>query len=111
MIPDRVTATPAALDLLERLRAQHGALIVHVSGGCCDGSSPMCLRAADLPASPHDELLGILAGVPVVIDGDQNRRWRKPGFHLAVAPGAAGGFSLEALEDMHFTAVSGDPPH
>jgi uncharacterized protein (DUF779 family) len=105
LIPDRVTATPAALDLLERLRAQHGELIVHVSGGCCDGSSPMCLRAADLPASPHDEQLGILAGVPVVIDGDQNRRWRNPGFHLAVAPGAAGGFSLEALEDVHFTAA------
>jgi uncharacterized protein (DUF779 family) len=105
LIPDRVTATPAALDLLERLRARHGELIVHVSGGCCDGSSPMCLRAADLPASPHDEQLGILAGVPVVIDGDQNRRWRNPGFHLAVAPGAAGGFSLEALEDVHFTAA------
>ncbi len=62
-----VTATPAALDLLERLRAQHGDLIVHVSGGCCDGSSPMCLRASDLPASPHDVQLGALAGVPVVI--------------------------------------------
>jgi uncharacterized protein (DUF779 family) len=105
LIRERVSATPAALDLLERLRAQHGELIVHVSGGCCDGSSPMCLRAADLPASPHDEQLGILAGVPVVIDGDQNRRWRNPGFHLAVAPGAAGGFSLEALEDLHFTAA------
>ena len=105
-MPQRVTATAAALDLLERLRVQHGDLIVHVSGGCCDGSSPMCLRAADLPASLHDEQLGILAGVPVVIDGDQNRRWRNPDFRLAVAPGAAGGFSLEALEDLHFTAAS-----
>ena len=102
----RVTATPAALDLLERLRAQHGDLIVHISGGCCDGSSPMCLRAADLPASPHDTQLGSLAGVPVVIDGDQDRRWRHPGFDLDVAPGAAGGFSLEALQDLHFTAAS-----
>ena len=49
-MPQQLTATPAALDLLERLRAKHGDLIVHVSGGCCDGSSPMCLRAADLPA-------------------------------------------------------------
>jgi uncharacterized protein (DUF779 family) len=105
-MPQRITATAAALDLLERLRAEHGDLIVHISGGCCDGSSPMCLRAADLPASPHDELLGILADVPIVIDGDQNRRWRNPSFHLAVAPGAAGGFSLEALEDLHFTAAS-----
>ena len=104
----QVTATPAALDLLERLRAEHGDLIVHVSGGCCDGSSPMCLRAADLPASPHDVQLGALAGVPVVIDGDQNRRWQHPSFHLDVASGAAGGFSLEALEDLHFTAASGD---
>ena len=108
-MPQRITATPAALDLLERLRAEHGDLIVHISGGCCDGSSPMCLRAADLPASPHDVQLGALAGVPVVIDGDQDRRWLHPSFHLDTAPGAAGGFSLEALKDLHFTAVSGAP--
>jgi uncharacterized protein (DUF779 family) len=48
----------------------------------------MCLRAADLPASPHDVQLGALAGVPVVIDGDQNRRWQRPNFHLDIAPGA-----------------------
>ena len=109
LMPQRVTATPAALDLFERLRAQHGDLIVHISGGCCDGSSPMCLRAADLPASPHDVQLGTLAGVPVVIDGDQDRRWQHPSFDLDVAPGAAGGFSLEALEELHFTAASPDP--
>jgi uncharacterized protein len=106
-MPQRVTATPAALETLERLRARHGDLIVHLSGGCCDGSSPMCLRAADLPAGPHDVQLGALGGVPVVIDGDQHRRWRRPSFHLDVAPGAAGGFSLEALEDIHFTAAPG----
>jgi uncharacterized protein (DUF779 family) len=64
----------------------------------------MCLRAADLPAGPGDVRLGVLAGVPVVIDDDQYRRWRRPVFHLDVAPGEAGGFSLEALERMHFTA-------
>jgi uncharacterized protein (DUF779 family) len=103
---ERVTATAAALELLERLQAQHGDLIVHLSGGCCDGSSPMCLRAADLPAGPHDVPLGALAGVPICIDGDQDRRWKHPNFHLGVATGAAGGFSLEALEDLHFTAES-----
>ena len=108
-MPQQVTATAAALDLLERLRAEHGDLIIHISGGCCDGSSPMCLRAADLPASPHDVQLGALADVPIVIDGDQNRRWLHPSFHLDTAPGAAGGFSLEALEDVHFTAASGAP--
>ena len=109
-MPQQVTATPAALELFERLRARHGDLIVHLSGGCCDGSSPMCLRAADLPASPHDVPLGALAGVPVVIDGDQNRRWQQPSFHLDVASGAAGGFSLEALEDLHLTAASAVDP-
>ena len=104
-MPEGVTATPAALEVLERLRARHGELIVHLSGGCCDGSSPMCLRAADLPAGPHDVRLGVVAGVPVVIDDDQDRRWRRPGFTIDVAPGEAGGFSLEALEQLHFTAV------
>ncbi|MBI5104281.1 MAG: DUF779 domain-containing protein [Solirubrobacterales bacterium] len=105
---ERVTATPAALEVLERLRARHGDLVVHLSGGCCDGSSPMCLRAADLPPGPHDVRLGVLGGVPVVIDGDQDRRWREPRFVLDVAAGEAGGFSLEALEGLHFTA--GEPP-
>ena len=100
---ERVTATPAALELLERLRARHGNLIVHLSGGCCDGSSPMCLRAADLPAGPHDVLLGVAAGVAVVIDDDQDRRWHQPSFRLDVATGEAGGFSLEGLEGLRFT--------
>ena len=104
----QITATPAALDLLKRLRTEHGELIVHISGGCCDGSSPMCLRAADLPASPHDTQLGAPADIPVVIDSDQNRRWQHPNFHLDTAPGAAGGFSLEALQDQHLTATSSD---
>jgi uncharacterized protein (DUF779 family) len=110
-MPGRITATPAALDLLARLRSEHGDLIVHVSGGCCDGSSPMCLRIADLPASPHDVELGALSGVPVVMDGDQDRRWQRPSFLLDVAPGAAGGFSLEALEDVHFTAAPREQSH
>ena len=108
-MPQQVTATPEALDVLERLRVQHGDLIVHLSGGCCDGSSPMCLRAADLPAGPHDVQLGAIAGVPVVIDGDQNRRWRHPQLpRRRRRRREAGGFSLEALEDLHFTATSGD---
>jgi uncharacterized protein len=104
---ERVTATPQALELLERLRAQHGDLIVHLSGGCCDGSSPMCLRAADLPAGAHDVRLGELASVPVVIDAEQDRRWQHPTFHVDVAAGEAGGFSLEALEHVHLTLESG----
>ena len=105
-MPERVTSTSTARGLLTLLRTKHGDLIVHITGGCCDGSSPMCLKAAELPASPHDVSLGSVAGVPVCIDSDQDRRWKQPNFHLGVAAGAAGGFSLESLEDLHFTAES-----
>ena len=54
----RVQATPRALEELERLKERHGALVIHQSGGCCDGSSPICLPAAELPAGPGDVLLG-----------------------------------------------------
>jgi uncharacterized protein (DUF779 family) len=99
----RVTGTDAALAAIGRLRARHGPLVFVQSGGCCDGSSPMCVRAADLPPGPHDVRLGVVAEVPVVIDGDQDRRWNRPEFRLDVAAGEAGGFSLEALEHVHFT--------
>ena len=79
------------------------------SGGCCDGSSPLCLRDGELLVGPNDVLLGELGGMPVYIDAEQDRRWNHPRFVLDVAPGAASGFSLEGLEDLHLTAESGDP--
>ena len=103
MAEPRVTATPAALELLERMEDRHGRLVVHISGGCCDGSSPMCLRVADLPQGPHDARLGTIGDTDVVIDADQNQRWGRPAFTLDAAPGPAEGFSLDALEDVHLT--------
>lgn len=102
---ERVTGTPAALSLLARLRARHGRLVVHISGGCCEGSSPMCLRAQDLPAGPNDTRLGEVGEVEVVIDADQDERWGHPAFRLDAVPGAAEGFSLDALEDEHLKLV------
>lgn len=102
----RVSASPAALSLLGRMRARHGRLVVHISGGCCDGSSPMCFRADDLPAGVNDERLGELAGVEVVIDAEQDERWGRPGYRLDAAPGAADSFSLDALEDEHLTLAT-----
>jgi uncharacterized protein len=77
--------------------------VVHISGGCCDGSSPMCFRVEDLPAGPNDARLGELGGTEVVIDSDQDARWGRPAFRLDVASGAADSFSLDALEDEHLT--------
>jgi uncharacterized protein len=99
-----VSATPEALVMIERLRAVHGPLAFFQSGGCCDGSAPMCLTAGELTPSPGDVCLGEIGGAPFYMDGEQYERWRRPGFVIDVADGAAESFSLEGLEGVHFVA-------
>ena len=96
-----VTATPAALEAITRLRAAHGPLAFFQSGGCCDGSSPICLKDGELPVAASDVLLGEIGGTPFYIDADQYERWRRPDFVLDLAAGAAEGFSLGPA-DLHF---------
>jgi uncharacterized protein len=103
-MPDRVRATPPVLRLLERLAARYGPLVIHQSGGCCDGSSPICLPAAELPPGPGDVLLGAVGETPVYIDGEQFRRWREPELVIDLADGPAMGFSLEGVEGVHLLA-------
>jgi uncharacterized protein (DUF779 family) len=98
---ERVTATAEALDAIGRLKDGHGPLAFFQSGGCCDGSSPMCLRQGELPPSPNDVLLGEIAGTPFFVDAELYERWGRPGFVLDVSPGAPEGFSL-GLPDGHF---------
>ncbi len=100
--PARVTVTPQAADKIRALAARHGPLVLHQSGGCCDGSSPMCLLADELPPGPGDRLLGEVAGTPFYIDADQDRRWGEPEFLIDIQPGAATSFSLEGTDDVHF---------
>ncbi len=99
---ERVVATPAALEVIDRLGAAYGPVMFFQSGGCCDGSSPMCLRDGELPLSPTDLRLGEIGGAPFYIDSEQYERWRRPRFLIDVSPGAAEGFSLEGLVDVHF---------
>ena len=68
-----IAATPAALEVIHRLSAAQGPLMFFQSGGCCDGSSPMCLKEGELPLSPQDVRLGEIAGMPFYIDSDQLR--------------------------------------
>jgi hypothetical protein len=89
-----VTATPEALAAIERLRAAHGRLAFFQSGGCCDGSSPMCLRADELPPGPGDVRLGEIGGAPFYVDADQYERWGRPEFVVDVADVEPPGFSL-----------------
>jgi uncharacterized protein (DUF779 family) len=100
-----ITATEAASAMLTQLTEKHGPLAIFQSGGCCDGSLPLCLLADDLPPGAYDLRLGEVAGVPFYIDSDQFHRWGEPEFVLDVAPGAPEGFSL-GLPDAHFVTRS-----
>jgi len=97
-----VGVTQAAVEMIARLEAAHGPLAFFQSGGCCDGTSPICLKAGELPESPNDIWLGDIGGAPFYIDSDHYERWNRPRFLVDVSPGAAMGFSLEGLEGVHF---------
>jgi uncharacterized protein (DUF779 family) len=101
-VAQQVVATDAAVTVLRNLKAAFGPLMLVQSGGCCDGSSPICLREGELPLGAEDLLLGEVDGVPFYIDREQFERWNRPEFVLDVAPGPAEGFSLEALAGVHF---------
>jgi uncharacterized protein len=102
VVGPRVAATAAALEAIARLEAAHGPLAFFQSGGCCDGSSPICLKDGELPPGPGDLELGEIGGARFYIDADQYERWNRPRFVIDVAPGAAEGFSLEGLDGVHF---------
>jgi len=99
-----VTATRAALEAINRLEAAHGPLMFFQSAGCCDGGSPLCLKDGELPLSPHDVRLGEIGGAAFYVDAQQYERLGKPPIVIDVSPGAAEGFSLEALDGIHFVA-------
>jgi uncharacterized protein (DUF779 family) len=99
-----VQATWEAVEVIRRLETAHGPLAFFQSGGCCDGSSAICLKEGELPAGPSDLLLGEIGGAPFYIDADQYERWGRPRFLIDVAPGAAEGFSLEGLDGVHFVS-------
>lgn len=104
--PDRVTITEAAAELVARLVARHGPVMFHQSGGCCDGSAPMCYPDGDFIIGDYDVLLGVLdgdaSGVPVWISGPQFEAWKHTQLIIDVVPGRGSGFSLEAPEGMRF---------
>ena len=98
----KIVATEAALAVVGRLRAEHGPLMFFQSGGCCDGSSPMCFREGELVVGPNDLLLDEIDGCPFYIDAEQYERWNRPSFVLDVASGDGSGMSLEGAHDLHF---------
>jgi uncharacterized protein (DUF779 family) len=98
----RVTATPAALALIAELQGEYGEILFHQSGGCCDGSSPMCYPAAEFRIGGGDILLGELAGAPVYIGRAQGEAWAHTQLILDVVPGRGGMFSLDNGREIRF---------
>ena len=102
----RVTATPAALELIETLRGKHGPLMFHQSGGCCDGSAPMCYPRGELIVGEQDRLLGRIGGMPFYISASQFEYWKHTQLIIDVVPGRGGMFSLEGPEGKRFLTRS-----
>lgn len=102
----RVTATPAALALIEELRAVHGPVLFHQSGGCCDGSSPMCFAQAEFQVGDEDIRLGHIGGAPFFISAPQFEYWRHTHLIIDVVPGRGGMFSLENGSGKRFLTRS-----
>jgi uncharacterized protein len=102
----RVTGTAAAHALIEELQREYGPILFHQSGGCCDGSSPMCYPAGEFRIGSGDILLGEVGGAPVYIGGAQAALWAHTQLILDVVPGRGGMFSLDNGREQRFLTRS-----
>ena len=104
--PGRVAITPAAASLVEQLRAKHGPVVFHQSGGCCDGSSPMCYPQGDFRVGERDVHLGEIGGAPFYISASQAEAWAHTDLIIDVVPGRGGMFSLDNGREKRFLTRS-----
>ena len=102
----RVIATPAAIDLINVVRDKHGPVMFHQSGGCCDGSAPMCYPEGEFIVGDYDRWLGEIGGAPFYISGPQFEYWKHTQLVIDVVPGRGGMFSLEGPEGLRFLTRS-----
>lgn len=105
-IAARVAITPAAAEIVRKLVAEHGPLLFHQSGGCCDGSSPMCYPRGEFRIGSRDVLLGEIEGTPFYMSGEQFEYWRHTHLTIDVVPGRGGSFSLEIPLGLRFLTRS-----
>ena len=102
----KVVATEAALQLIEKLKSLHGPLMFHQSGGCCDGSAPMCYLLGEFKTGGQDVYLGEIDDCPFYISASQYAYWRHTQLIVDAVPGRGAGFSLESPEGMRFLSRS-----
>jgi hypothetical protein len=101
-LPAQVVATDLAIHLIRTLRAKHGPLMFHQSGGCCDGSSPMCYPRDEFLVGDSDVQLGAVDGEPFYMSRSQFEYWKHTQLILDVVPGRGGMFSLDNAEGLRF---------
>jgi len=98
----RLNVTDAAAAVIDQLRAQHGELMFHQSGGCCDGSSPMCFAKGDFRIGSSDVWLGQIHGCDFYMSSDQFEYWKHTHLTVDVTPGRGASFSLEIPLGIRF---------
>lgn len=103
---ERVSATPEALALIAVLANRNGPLLFHQSGGCCDGSAPMCYPAGEFHIGGQDVKLGEIGDAPFYMSASQFEYWRHTQLIIDVVKGRGSGFSLEAPEGVRFLTRS-----
>ncbi|WP_394842521.1 DUF779 domain-containing protein [Pendulispora brunnea] len=106
MLIPRVLATEAALELIASLKEENGPLLFHQSGGCCDGSAPMCYPIGEFRIGVNDVYLGEVGGCAFYMGGAQFDYWQHTQLTLDVVPGRGSGFSLEAPSGVRFIVRS-----
>lgn len=102
MAVPRVLVSPKATALIAQLKAQHGPLMFHQSGGCCDGSSPMCFEEGDFRVGASDVCLGEVEGCKFYMHQDQFEYWKHTQLTLDVSPGRGSSFSIEIPLGVRF---------
>jgi len=103
---ERVDLTESAKKVIDQLRAEHGELMFHLSGGCCDGSSPMCFPVKEFKVGSSDVLLGEIHGCNFYMSKDQFEYWKNTHITVAVTEGRGSSFSLEIPLGIRFVVKS-----
>lgn len=106
LVLDKVSATPEAMKLLAEIVADHGPVLFHQSGGCCDGSSPMCYPRGEYIVGDRDVQLGTIGDTPVYISESQYEAWKHTDLILDCVPGRGGMFSLDNGREKRFLTRS-----
>jgi uncharacterized protein (DUF779 family) len=100
--PQQVLTTPAAVALMQTLKAKYGPLMFHQSGGCCDGSSPMCYPLGEFMTGDSDVLIATIEDAPFYMSKSQFEYWKHTQLILDVVSGRGGMFSLDNSEGVRF---------